>query len=632
MAALNRWLSLLRIPLALVGIIALVVFYNRFILNANLQNLKTSLSILDTASGVGQAEAALLLVDQTLVAEMAREDIDLTRVATLQYVQGTLSSKDPGRRVEDTQVLVAFLAEDAASARVGLLATLDNISSGVQNIMTRASLLPRELAKKRSSGKKIDPAQMQQAAQWERLGQLPQAETLYEKLISEHPEYSGRATLKMRLGYVYQKSRKFDQAEDLYQQAVKEARTPDELNAAQQLMAQIAQIRKAEWTAKDLEQKLSSVKAGPDRQRMAFQLGSILIQIYKLSEAAPVFRGAYLADPKGELALLSLFKEAWCLKATGRLEEALKRFQEIIQQYPKNQWANLSYQQIAESYRASGDYDATAKTYEKSLTETEDAAYAATVHALVGSFYLFDLKQPDMAKFHFAQLAKMFPSSPFSNFEEQLQKASAGKGLDLFASSAVVAAGLELVGEEKAPTLSLEIGAPVIKWLESFLPIFVEVFADRLARYMELTGTAKLTRRYTEAEFKDLVLSRVQEKFADQIQDVDVKILPDGFVGSGKVKLGILSFPLEAKIDIHLVDDIPHAAIREIKAGILTVPEVLRKMLEEHVNVGIDKKNYPIRVKQYELSAGYALISVELVTKSSGTRPSTDSSLFRDRQ
>ncbi len=66
---------------------------------------------------MGQAETALLLVDQTLTAQMGQEETDLRSVAVLQYAQGTFGSGQIQRPVEDAQAMLAILGEQQAAAR-----------------------------------------------------------------------------------------------------------------------------------------------------------------------------------------------------------------------------------------------------------------------------------------------------------------------------------------------------------------------------------------------------------------------------------------------------------------------------------------------------------------------------------
>lgn len=614
MAGLKRWFPVLRIPIALIGISLFFTVYNRFLLDANLRNLRSSLSVLDAATGVGQAEAALLLVDQTLVAHMAEEETRLQALATFQYAQGTLAAEQRTRPVEDAQAMLAILGEEQAAARPGFLRTLDGLATGTRSALGQAALLPRQVFGGRGSPE-INQEQLQEAARLERLGRFPEAIGIYEELLKRHPRYAGRALLKLRLGYVYQRTQAFDQAKRLYREAARETRSVQENQVALQLLEKLTQARAQKGRVKPLERRLSSMGPGPQRQRVAFELGRTLLQLYTLDKAAAAFQEAFLADPEGELAPSCLFKEAWCFRTAGRMEEALDLFLKIIHKYPQGTWAVASYLQIAELYKATGDYTSAAFVYEQALAETEDPVIRAVLHAQAGSTYYFDLTDPEKARNFFRDLEDKFPASPLAGFWNRIQDLRKKKGGLGFQSpppkEGVPPAPLPKL--EESPTMGLTVGSPIVNWLEGFLPIFVDIFSDRLAKYMQATGEKELTRRFTNFEFRDLVVRQVQRQFSNQVSDIRTSIHPDGFVGAGEVQLGRLRFVVQARIGVTIVNERPHTVIQEVKVGRIPVPKAILKILEARVNSRVDQAKYPLKVKQYKLHEGYAVISVELV-------------------
>lgn len=617
MATLRRWLAVLRIPLALLGVALFFTFYNRFLLDAHLRNLRASLSVLDAATGVGRAEAALLLVDQTLLAQAAGEEPDLQGLSVLQYAQGTLASDDPMRRVEDAQAMVAILGQDRAAGRPGLLGAMDAMVTGVQSTLQKAGLASSQLF----SGPitpDIDATKLGKAQRLERLCRFPEAAVLYEELLSGYPHYVGRAGLHLRLGHAYERAQDFNQAEQHYRSALQRGQTLPEAAVSGQMLQGLAAARQKQAQISRLERALAASLEGTERQRAAHELGSTLMQASAMDRAAAAFRQAFAAEPGGELALASLFKEAWCFRVAGRFEETANRFHELIQKYPKSTWATASYMQVAEIHRASGDSAAAAHAYEQAIAEDKDPALEAVAHALAASTYWLDLKDPVKASLHFRDLEKGFPASPFSPTRRMIEEAMRRKGypppplgerpLGVPAPPAPVK-----VAPVEGLETSLVAGSPLMNWLEGFLPVFVDVFSDSLAKYMRAAGEMQLTRRFSEVEFRDLVVRQVQRRFPGQVADIQTQILPGSFVGSGTVKLGILRFKVEARIGIRVVDEKPNAALQKIKVGRIAVPERLVKYLEKRVNSVIQQADYPLRVKSYELHEGYALISVELV-------------------
>ena len=614
MRDLKRWLPLARIPLALLGVALFFTLYNRFILNTNLQSLKMSLSVLNSVARVGQAEAALFLVDQTLAAEMAKEEPDLERVAALQYGEGTLASDRLGRPVEDAQVMVAIVTQEQEISRSPLLKTVDRIVTGLQSAPLSLSLLPRQASRGTLSEMTNTPV-LQQAIRLERLGNLKEAAAIYEKLLEEYPYYSKRSILFLRLGSLHQRMQAFDQAERSFRKGRQTASHPSEVLAAEQKLQGLSQARRARGLAKRLEQRLRQTPDPSERQRIGFQWGNLRIQSSDMEGAAQAFQEAALADPQGRLSIPSRFKQAWCLERMGRMDDALERFQEILLQDPRGSWGAVSSLQVAEIYKTQGNYAAAAGSYEQMIFSTQEAAFGAIGHVQAGFTYLIDLRNPEKGKVHLQYVQDHFPASPFSGALEKPTKirAALASGAPFPTTAPASKAPSPPAATPAETDQRLEVGSPITKWLEGFLPIFVEVFADRLARYMQVIGEKSLTRRFTEEEFREMVVRRIEQRFPGQIKHVVTKIRPEGFVGSGTVKLGILQFQVSAQMGIVLQEERPHVEIHEVRIGAIPVPAPLLKFLERQVNVSIDQKQYPLKVKRYELREGYALISVELV-------------------
>ncbi len=603
---MGRWFSLARLALTLLGVVFFFTLYNRFILDVNLRNLKTSLTVLNAATGVGQAEAALFLVDQTLSAEMALEEPDPKRVAALQYAQGTLSGDQLRRPIEDAQLMVATVAQEQQSAHPAFFQSMDRAVTGLQGTTRALALLPRR-APRGALSETTDTLQLQEAIRLERLGRPQEAAALYEKLLQAYPYYSKRSALFLRAGSVHQRMQEFDQAERSFREGLKAAlHLPDRL-AAEQKLERLGQARQNQRRAKQMERRLARVSDRSERQQVGFQLGGLWIRADDMGRASRAFHEAALADPEGHLFLPSLFKEAWCLKNLGRLDEALERLQAILHQEPEGTWGSLAFLQAAEVYKAQGNYRAAAESYEQMISSAPDASFAAIGHAHAGFAYLIDLRNPDKGLPFLQRLENHYPASPFSNAFQMFRNLQKAKGLTL---PRPIPSSLPPAPAPQDDRL--EAGSPIVRWLEDFLPIFVEVFAERLARYMQVIGETSLTRRFTEEEFRELVVRRIEQRFPRQISYVVTKIRPDGFFGSGTVKLGILQFQVAARLGIALHEERPHVEVHEVRVGNIPIPAPLLKFLEQRVNQRIDQKQYPLQVKQYDLRDGYALISVEL--------------------
>lgn len=620
----RRWITVLQLPVAIGAVLAFFPIYSKLILDVNLKNLRTSFTVLNGSAGVGQAEAALLLVNQTLTSQLAREETDLKTISALQYSQGVLSSQNLQRPVDDAQAMIGTIADDQLAERPNILRTLDEMVLGVRGVFHGAVLLPRQVLGEALSPE-IDSAGMERAIALEQRGLLKESAVLYAQLLTNYPRYEGRAALRMRLGGVYQKLGKTDAARQEYRQAIGQARSPTDMMVAQELINRFEKNISVQKELLQLEKKLGGLPAGLDRQQAAFHLGLRLIETSRLDKAAPMLELAYQSAPEGPLAEQSLYKAGWCFRSLGRLEEALRCFQTLINHSRSDTWKVSAYYQLAELYKSCGDLKTAAEIYEKALSETKaDAGLRSIGTVQVASLYLYDIKDPEKARYYFREAESHFPASSFSGTLKRIQEYQQNKGgsaewsIPGTSGRKPAPAGLDKQPDLSASeTMAMETGSPLMKWMADFLPVFVTVFADRLAKYMEAAGETQMTRRFTELEFQDLVVREVQRRFPGQINDIQTKITPQGFVGKGTVRIGLLRFNLEAKIGIEVVDYRVHPKLREVKIGPVPIPSGILKHLETQVIIAIEKKRYPLRVKEYTLKDGYANISVEKAAVSS---------------
>lgn len=611
---LKRWFLVLRIPAALLGVALFFSAYNRLLLDRNLQSLQTSLSVLDASTEVGQAEAALLLVDQTLMNQMAQEQLDLQAVSTLQYARGTLGTDQVDRPVDDAQAMLELVGKAQASSRPPLLRAMDGLVLRAQGAARDLALLPRQ-ALAPALSPEMDQFQLGEAARLERLGRLAETAQIYEMLLQDYPQYSGRLSMKLRLGYVRQQMGELKVSDRLYREVQRESRDPKEIQTAQQMLQGLSQTRALRGQAKQSEKRLARLPAGADRQKSLFRLGTDYLRLREFDKAAQAFQEAYREDPEGDLALSSRYKEAWALRASGRFEEAFQRFAQLLESQPDSDWAVAAYLQIADIYKALGDLQAAGDAHARAAAvKTKNAAFTAAAIAQAATTHQYDLNDPEKAQAFYRQLETRYPASSYSGLQRRIANLARKKyaGTQPPAASAPIARPGPAPAPAPAPAPSLAADSPLLKWIEDFLPIFVETFMDRLARYMEVAGEKQLTRRFTQEEFRALVVRRVQEKFPGRVKGVVTEIHADGFVGAATLAVGPLHFTIRAKVGIVVQNNRPHTVVQEILVGKVPLPGNLLKYLEGRVNLSIDRAKYPLKVKQYELREGYALISVEL--------------------
>lgn len=147
--------------------------------------------------------------------------------------------------------------------------------------------------------------------------------------------------------------------------------------------------------------------------------------------------------------------------------------------------------------------------------------------------------------------------------------------------------------------------------LESTLPVFIRVAMDRLDRMLEVAGEKDLSRRFTDTEFRRVVIDTVQAKSGGQISDLSAEIHGDGFHSSGTVNLGNLKLIISATTGIQVVEQRPHILLKELRVGSFEISSSTLRLLEKQMNRTIDSQQYPLLVKEFRFNEGWVWMAVE---------------------
>ena len=156
----------------------------------------------------------------------------------------------------------------------------------------------------------------------------------------------------------------------------------------------------------------------------------------------------------------------------------------------------------------------------------------------------------------------------------------------------------------------------ILAGLELGLPMFVNAFEERLARYMSVVNEKELTKLFTDDDFEVHILKRVQGEFPGALKEPKVKIRSDGFQGSLKMKLSEeMNARLAGRVGIQVVEDRPHVVLYDLKVDEKEVSPALLKSLEWSINTMIDGHEFPLKVKRFWMYEGSVMITVEFESK-----------------
>lgn len=164
-----------------------------------------------------------------------------------------------------------------------------------------------------------------------------------------------------------------------------------------------------------------------------------------------------------------------------------------------------------------------------------------------------------------------------------------------------------------APALTVGTGIPEATGIGNAIPVFVRAFTERLSDYLELVGERTLTRKLTNQDLQLVLIPRIQGRFQGRVTDLVVRIHPEDFVGTAIVHVGPLEVPVQCRLGMTAVDDRPRVAFHELTLGGIQVPRLFLKLMEDDANRAIARDRLPLKIKQFELREGAALILVERV-------------------
>ncbi len=578
----------------LLPLVIFFVVYERLVVDANLRQLRTALTVFSRASDVSKAEAAMALVDQNLLYAVAFSQPNPAELATLEYAKTVLAS-DPSRMVTDAQAMVSSMVAQKLEQRGRIIGTLDDLNDAVQGAIQRLALLPRTVLRRTRLSDEINVDLLRQAMADERLGEFAKAEQAFEQLLREFPDYRGRGDLKLRLGYLYHRRRAWPSAERRYREVLGEATDPVEAGIARQLLAQLDKARQWAADAVVLRRRVDQATDSATRQEAAFNLGGLQMRLFDFDGAIDSFRLAAEAVPGTPLAAQATFRRAWCLKYLGRYEEALPLFEALQRPGSEAVTATVARTETANIFQATGQYEAAVELLGAAAGQAQDQALASLLTAQAGAVALLDQRDPAAAAGHFHHVEKAYPASTASTLRDAIQQLQA----------------MKQVGAPEAVRIAP--GIPVLGWLETVLPAVVEPFARRLAQGMQVTGERDHTRRLTEADFQQYVIRRVQERFPNQLRDVRITITPEGFQGDASVSAAGLWVPVAGATQIALVGGRPHVRVTQLSVGHLPIPLAVLQLLSDRINVAVDQAQLPLKVQQFTPAKGAVDVTVVLV-------------------
>ncbi len=151
----------------------------------------------------------------------------------------------------------------------------------------------------------------------------------------------------------------------------------------------------------------------------------------------------------------------------------------------------------------------------------------------------------------------------------------------------------------------------ILAGVELALPMFIEAFDTRLARYLEVVGERSLTRVFSDKELYLALVRKLEAERLSAIQEPIIRIHPDGFHGSIKMNFGGITAKLQGRVALKPVNQRLHVELKELFINGQYVSSDLLKVMERETNMILDSQNRLLNVSEFLAREGTVLISVE---------------------
>lgn len=399
-------------------------FYNIFLIDRTLDNLRFTLEQTALAYDIQDTEGLDIILTEAMIGEISDpQKLDSTNMANLEYAKAVVSSGKSYRQIDYIKVTLGDVIKAKENKRGIILMVLDNLSRLIKKIIASSSNLVSSFLRRPKIKKyaKVDLELFNKAKAQEKTGNLPEAASLYSDFVKEYPDYERIALVKLKLAYVWHRLNEYNKALLLYKEIIKKYPDQKESDIARLLLLKLKQ---RDTLARKMDLLITKIAELPKeetkvRREIFYELGAINMQLFNFTEAKKFFKRAAEIDPTSNLALKSRFNFAWLTKqeaSEANLEESIAEFSKIAKERPKGLLALDSRIQIADVYHLEGKYQEAIESYLKLADDYKGQPIAALCLFQAGASYMYDLNDDDKGREILGRLTREYPTSIYAKY------------------------------------------------------------------------------------------------------------------------------------------------------------------------------------------------------------------------
>jgi len=409
--------------LAVVGLIVVgfFSFYNIFLIDSTLENLKYSLEQAVVAYDMEDVNGLDMLIAKAISKEIPPYNIiSRNSVVNLEFAKSIVDEGKSFRQLSHMKVALGSAIKEKEKERGTFLSLIDKINRPIREGFIHLAYIVQSFFRPKPVEKPIAEVDVDLFTEFRELEKGKSLKDLisnYSEFITDHPDYKGVSLAKLKLAYTYQRLGEYDVATKLYNEVVREHPNTKESNIANVFLDTLK--RKGELS-KEINLLIVESHKLPDheiikKQEIFYKIGKIYLELFNLKEATKFFKRAVSLDPESLMATKAQYSMAWLLKEQKDLEGSLAIYSKLAAERPDETMAFDSLYQVATIQHAKGNYQ---EFISLSLKLAEQYKAYPTIASLclfqAGASYMYDLNNPEKANEIFARLVKQYPGTAYA--------------------------------------------------------------------------------------------------------------------------------------------------------------------------------------------------------------------------
>ena len=396
-------------------------YYNIFLIDRTLENLKFSLEQTALAYDIDGVDGLDMLITKAIAGEIPPYGIGSVNTMNLEYARDITKTGRHFRQLGYMRVALDTVIKEKEKERGLLLTFLDRLNRPIRQSFAQLTYFYRLIfgpKKAEMPPAEIDIALTEKFKTLEEEKNFRKLIANYKNFIVAYPEYEKISLAKLRLAYTYQRLGEYDVAMELYGEIARMYSAEREGRIAEiflsGLKAKGELLKRANLLI--IESNRLSPGEREKKQELLYEIGLIYAELFDLEDAAKFFKRAVEIEPSSDTALKAQYGMAWLHKEENKLDKSLKEFSEIAVKEAGDLVFNSRYQQ-ANIHHLKGEHE---KFIELSLKLADDYQHKPAIASLclfqVGASYMYDLNDTEKAQEIFQRLIKTYPDTSYAKY------------------------------------------------------------------------------------------------------------------------------------------------------------------------------------------------------------------------